>query len=703
MGYRLGVDIGGTFTDIVLYDDRGWADIAKVPSTPDDPGEAVVEGAVEILKKHAIAHADIEEIVHGTTVGANTILQRVGARTALLTTAGFRDVLEIGRIRTPGMFDLNWEKPVQLVTRRHRFEIAERLSAEGETVTPLDPVDLREVMGRVVAEGCEAVAICFLHSHVNPVHERQARDLIEAEFPDLLVTASCDVLPEIKEYERSSTTVVNAYLLKQMRGYLARLERNLKDKGFSAPLLVVNSAGGMMGVNAARERPVFAVGSGPAGGVAGAAKLAKATSLGGLVAFDMGGTTAKASIILNYQPLLINEYEFREGISSPSFFNKGGGYVLKVPAIDVAEVGAGGGSIAWIDDGGMLHVGPTSAGADPGPAAYGLGNDRPTVTDANVHLGLIGATGLAGGNLHIDRSLAEKAIRTHVADPLGLTMDEAAMGIRQIANANMARAIRSVTIERGLDPREMAMMAFGGGGALHAADLAQTLGMTRIIVPAMSGVFCSVGMLSSDVEHKLVRAAQGLVSDWSGAEISRLIDALRGDMLARLAGEGFAEHQTRLRFGADLRYWGQSSDMTIEIDVETVASAGGATLQPLFDAAYQSVYGYRDDTPAELVNLRVTGTGIRDRKLDFSSLESLRPPETGGRAETRLVRFDAEGAWQETNVLHRDAVLGRAVHGPAILTSYDSTIALPPGASASTDGCGSVVIDIGAGAAELAA
>ncbi len=703
MGYRLGVDIGGTFTDIVLYDDRGRADIVKVPSTPEDPGEAVIKGAVAILEKHTIAPADIEEIVHGTTVGANTILQKVGARTALLTTAGFRDVLEIGRIRTPSMFDLNWEKPVQLVTRRYRFEIAERMSAEGEIVTPLDPADLREVMGRVVTGGCEVVAICFLHSYVNPVHEQQARDLIEAEFPDLLVTASCDVLPEMKEYERSSTTVVNAYLLKQMRGYLARLERNFMDKGFSAPLLVVNSAGGMMGVKAARDRPVFAVGSGPAGGVAGAAKLAEATSLGGLVAFDMGGTTAKASIILNDRPFLVNEYEFREGISSPSGFNKGGGYVLKVPAIDVAEVGAGGGSIAWVDNGGLLQVGPVSAGADPGPAAYGLGNDRPTVTDANIYLGLIGATSLAGGSLSIDRSLAKKAIQTHVADPLGLTMDKAAMGIRQIANANMARAIRSVTVERGRDPREMTMMAFGGSGALHAAELAEMLGMTRIIVPAMSGVFCSIGMLSSDIEHTLVRAAQGLVSDWSGADISRLIDALRQDMLARLASEGFAEHQTRLRFGADLRYYGQSSDMTIDINVETVGSAGGAALQPLFDATYQSVYGYRDNTPAELVNLRVIGIGVRDRKLDFSSLKSWRRSETVERTETRRVRFDAEGAWQETSVLHRDSVLGRDIYGPAILTSYDSTIALPPGASATTDGCGSVVIDIRTGAAELAA
>lgn len=703
MSYRLGVDIGGTFTDIVLYDDKGWADIAKVPSTPDDPGSAVVEGVVSILKKHGIAHGDIEEIVHGTTVGSNTILQKVGAKTALLTTKGFRDVLEIGRIRTPGMFDLTWEKPVQLVTRRHRFEVTERMSAAGEVVTPLDVEALRDVMARVVDERCEAVAICFLHSYANPAHERQARDWIEAEHPDLLVTASCDVLPEMKEYERSSTTVVNAYLLTQMRRYLTRLEQNLKDNGFSAPLLVVNSAGGMMGVGAAKDRPVFAVGSGPAGGVAGAAKLAGATDLGGLVAFDMGGTTAKASIVLNNQPMLINEYEFREGISSPSRFNKGGGYMLKVPAIDVAEVGAGGGSIAWIDDGGMLQVGPASAGADPGPAAYGMGNDRPTVTDANIFLGLIGDTGLAGGTLSINRVLAEKAIRTHVAEPLGLSVEQAALGIRQIANVNMARAIRSVTVERGLDPREMTMMAFGGGGALHAADLAQLLGMSRIIVPAMSGVFCSVGMLSSDVEHKMVRATQGLAEDWSGEQISEIAEALRTDMLALLATEGFAAHQTQVNFGADLRYHGQSSDLTVDIDLMKIASDGGAALQPIFDAAYEAVYGYRDDAPAELVNLRVTGSGIRERKLDFSSLASLRQTEISNPGDIRKVRFGASQGWQEAMVLDRDTVFERAISGPAILTSYDSTIAVPPGARAHSDGCGSVVIDIASETAEVAA
>ncbi|MGB7240689.1 MAG: hydantoinase/oxoprolinase family protein [Sulfitobacter sp.] len=694
MQYRLGIDIGGTFTDIVLYDDQGRTDIFKIASTPEEPGKAVVDGVLEFLKQHKISHSDIKEIVHGTTVGSNTILQKVGAKTALVTTKGFRDVLEIGRIRTPGMFDLTWEKPVQLVARRHRVEVVERMSATGEVVTPLDKVGLRQVVAEVAAEDCEAVAICFLNSYSNPAHEIEARAIIEEEFPDLLVTASCEVLPEMKEYERTSTTVVNAYLLMQMRQYLTWLEQSLKEHGFSAPMLVVNSAGGVMGVDAAKERPVFVVGSGPAGGVAGAAKLAAATSLDTLVAFDMGGTTAKASIVENNQPMLINEYEFREGISSPSRFNKGGGYMIKVPAIDVAEVGAGGGSIAWIDAGGMLQVGPVSAGAIPGPAAYGLGNEKPTVTDANIYLGMIGDAGLAGGSLPIERSLSERAIRTYVAEPLNISVDEAALGIRQLANVNMARAIRSVTVERGLDPREMAMMAFGGGGALHAADLAKILGIKKIIVPAMSGVFCSVGMLSSDVEHKLVRSTLGLAADWSGEAIADVIVQLRADMLARLAMEGFAPDQTRLTFGADLRYFGQSSDLTVDISAQTIIAEGGQALQPVFDDAYETIYGYRDEAPAELVNLRVTGAGIRDKKLDFTALESIRSADIAGFAGHRSVCFQSPGNWQNTKILHRDGVLECDIQGPAILVSYDSTIAVPEGVRATTDGCGSIVLEI---------
>jgi N-methylhydantoinase A len=696
MDYRIGVDIGGTFTDIVLYDDLGGTNIAKVASTPEDPGVAVVSGILDILARHEISPSQVSEIVHGSTVGSNTILQKAGATTGLITTKGFRDVLEIGRIRTPGMFDLTWEKPVQLASRRHRKEVPERLSAQGEIVTPLDMDLLRIAAGELIADGCETVAICFLNSYIDPIHEIQARDLIEAEFPSLLVTASCDVLPEMKEYERTSTTVVNAYILTAMRAYLERLESELTARGFHAPLLIVNSAGGMMGVDAARSRPVFAVGSGPAGGVIGAARLAQATGLEAVIAFDMGGTTAKASIVHDGAPLLINEYEFREGISSPSRFIKGGGYMLKVPAIDIAEVGAGGGSLAWIDAGGMLQVGPVSAGADPGPAAYDQGNDKPTVTDANVCLGFIGESGLAGGSLTIKRELAEKAVTEHIAGPLGLSITEAALGIRYVANMNMARAIRSVTVERGLDPREMTLMAFGGGGPLHAADVALQLGIRKIVAPTMSGVFSSVGMLASDVEHSLVRATIGLIGGWSASELRARLEQLETDMRQRLKGEGFSDDRVELNFGADLRYIGQSADLTIAVDASALREEGGAALHAPFQRSYESVYGYCDEAPIELVNLRVTGRGLRERKLDFQSLSSASHQEEAQVHAARKVCFLKPDTWHDTNVLQRVQALDQPIDGPAVLVSYDTTIVVPPGAVASTDDCGSVVIDLSA-------
>jgi N-methylhydantoinase A len=691
--YRIGVDIGGTFTDIVLYNDCGETIVSKVSSTPEDPGLAVVEGVTALVKEHGIAPSDISEVVHGTTVGSNTILQKVGARTGLITTHGFRDVLEIGRIRTPDMFDLTWEKPEQLVERCHRLGVPERLSATGEIILPLDVDALRSAMQQLVDDGCDAVAICFLNSYANPIHEIIARDLVLAEFPELSVTASCDVLPEMKEYERTSTTVVNAYLLTVMRTYLSRLKTALKERGFDAPLLIVNSAGGMMGVDAAMSRPVFAVGSGPAGGVTGAARLADAIGLNTVIAFDMGGTTAKASIVQDGVPMLINEYEFRDGISSPSRFTKGGGYMLKVPAIDIAEVGAGGGSIAWIDAGGMLQVGPVSAGADPGPAAYGRGSDKPTVTDANICLGLIAATGLAGGSLVIDRLLAEKAVQTYIAEPLGLTVTEAALGIRQVANINMARAIRSVTIERGLDPRDMTLMAFGGGGAVHAADVARILGIKKIIVPTMSGVFCSVGMLASDVEHSMVAAAAGSLTTFARDAFKSITNTLEEQMRDRLRNEGYGQENSILEYFADLRYVGQSSELTIPINVDDVLTGGVHSLSEPFNQSYETVYGYRDDAEVELANLRVIGRGLRDRKLEFKHLKNQAKTDSEVGMTIRDVCFQSADEVFPTTICSRDIVLTKAIPGPAILVSYDTTIVVPPGTVATTDGCGSVVLE----------
>src|SRR5262245_25152086 len=427
-GSRIGVDVGGTFTDVVLALADGRIYVNKTTTTASDPGEAVAAGIASVLQDASLDPKHVTEVVHGTTVASNTILQKVGARTGLLTTRGFRDVLEIGRIRTPGMFDLAWRKPEPLVPRRWRLEAIERIGADAGIVTPLDESSVHDAASKFLNEGIQAVAVCFINSYVNDVHERRAAAILRECAPSLLVTASCEVLPEIKEYERISTAVVNAYLLPAMRGYLSRLAERLSELGVTAPIQVMASNGGMVGIETARERPVFAVGSGPAGGVAGSARLGPAIGAADLIVFDMGGTTAKAAIVEGGEPQIVTEYEFRDGISTPSRFTKGGGYTLKVPSIDIAEVGSGGGSIARIDAGGLLVVGPESAGGDPGPACYGRGTERPTVTDANMVLGYLNPRALAGGSLAVDATLSHRAVDAHIAHPLGLTVEDAAHG-----------------------------------------------------------------------------------------------------------------------------------------------------------------------------------------------------------------------------------------------------------------------------------
>ena len=690
---HIGCDIGGTFTDIVAQMADGSLHVRKVASTPQDPGQAVVAGLDALLKDVGASLRDVREVVHGTTVGSNTILQKAGARTGLITTRGFRDVLEIGRIRTPTMFDLTWEKPEPLVPRRHRLEVGERMGADGAPVSALPEDEVIAAARQLVDEGIEAVAVCYINSCINPAHERRTVEILTDRFPDLLVTASCDVLPEMKEYERTSTTVVNAYLLVEMRRYLSNLTQNLSAAGMTAPLLVVASSGGMMRVETASEIPVFAVGSGPAGGVMGAARLGQANGHADAIAFDMGGTTAKASIIEGGEPMLTSEYEFRDGISTPSRFIKGGGYMLKVPAIDIAEVGAGGGSIAWIDDGGLLQVGPVSAGADPGPACYGRGNDRPTVTDANVVLGYLNPGGLAGGSLEIDPALSEKAVMDYIGTPLGLDLVQAASGIRKIANVAMARAIRSVTVERGRDPRDMAMMAFGGSGPAHAVEVAGLLGIRKVIVPAMSGVFCSVGMLASDVEHNFVRNLLRPLARLDPSDFAAAVEALRSEGLVRLRTDGFPEPSIRLSFAADIRYLGQSSELTVPVDPEDILARGFEALSADFHRAYHDTYGYTNDEAVELVNIRLSARGIRENRLRFQGIDAHVVALDIADGERRAW-FPASGDYVATPTRARTAVSDAPVAGPAILEAYDTTIVLPPDAVATSDGCGSIVIDV---------
>jgi N-methylhydantoinase A len=697
---RVGVDIGGTFTDIVVWLSDGTLHISKVSSTPLDPGVAVIEGLAALLGELSIPPENVKEIVHGTTVGSNTILQRTGARTGLITTKGFRDVLEIGRIRTPTMFDLGWAKPVPLVPRRHRLELNERIGSDGTVVRPLDPEELVRLGERLVKEEIETVAICFLNSFANPVHEKEARRILARAYPQLEVTTSCEVLPEIKEYERTSTAVVNAYLLKSMRGYLARLDAGLRRIGVEAPLLVLTSNGGMMGVAAASEKPVFAVASGPAGGVAGAARLARASFAtrsardADLIVFDMGGTTAKASMVENGSPMLNAEYEFRDGISSPSRFIKGGGYVLKVPSIDIAEVGAGGGSIAFVDAGGVLQVGPESAGADPGPACYAQGSDRPTVTDANVVLGYFNPDYLTGGSKPIVLERAAEAIRIHVAEPLGLGLTEAAQGIREVANFNMARAIRSITIERGRDARLMKLMAFGGSGPAHAADVARLLGIKQIIVPMLPGVFCSVGMLASDVEHNFVRTVLCKLTDAHARDIHPVMAGLRNEGLQMLLREGYHGRAAQLEFSADLRYVGQSSELTVPLPNSPFTDKARAKLHASFQNEYVTTFGYSNEEPIELVNIRLAARGVRANRLSFEKAVAVER-EGAAFSPKRKVLFGRSMAPRTAPVIRRSTVSRQRKTGPAIVESYDSTLVIPPRATFRRDARGSILIELG--------
>ncbi|MFO1142891.1 MAG: hydantoinase/oxoprolinase family protein [Amaricoccus sp.] len=685
---RIAVDVGGTFTDLVLLDDAGRVSFAKVPSTPSASEEAVLTGVKLVLGRAGLGVEAVREVLHGTTVGSNTLLQKAGAKTGLVTTKGFRDVLEIGRVRTPTMFDLTWTKPAPLIARRFRREVDERVSASGEV---LKPVDIEEVIaiGRdFQAEGIESVAICFLNSYRNPENERTALEAFTASFPDIPVTASVSVLPEIREYERTSTTAVNAYVLPALRRYLVGLEEGLRGIGVDAPLMVANSNGGLSAAATAQEKPVFFISSGRSAGVVGGGRLAASIGERDLVVFDMGGTTASASLIHEGRFARTGEYEFRAGISTPSRFIKAGGYLMRVPTIDVAEVGSGAGSIAWLDPGKLLNVGPVSAGAWPGPACYGLGGDGPTVTDANVALGFLPPL-LAGGTLALDVDAARRAIARAIAEPLGLSVEDAAVGIREIVNFNMARAIRAVTVERGVDPRDFALLAIGGSGPVHACDLARALGIRRALFPRAPGVFTAMGMLAGNVERYFLRALPGLLATVGGEAVAASVRDLRAEAVAALGAEGYPPDRVACEFELDLRYRGQDSELQVALAAGAPFDAAG--LREAFLTAYRATYGYASNDEVEVVNLRLRARGLSDRNLDFTALEPERPAAGETDLGTRPVHFSRVSGWVETPIAERAALAGTR-RGPIILQSPDTTIVVPPGATAALDAAGNVVV-----------
>ncbi len=688
---RIAADIGGTFTDLVLVRGEDEVRTAKVSSTGAAPENAVLEGMRAIMAEAGVAGGEVVEVLHGTTIGSNTLLERTGAPTGLITTKGFRDILEIGRVRTPAMFDLAWTKPEPLVARRARLEVSERIAADGTVLTPLAEAEVLDAGRRLEQQGIASIAVCFINSYRNDAHERRVGELLARHFPEMEVTLSATLQPEAKEYERTSTAVVNAYVLPVMRGYLRRLAAGLEGLGITAPLLVVSSGGGLVRASVAETQPVLFVSSGPAAGVTGAARLGAASGIRDLIVFDMGGTTAKAALIEDGRISRTNEYEFRAGISTPSRFIKAGGFLMRAPTIDIAEVGAGAGSIASVDAGGLVHVGPRSAGAEPGPACYGKGGTSATVTDANEVLGYLNPKELAGGTLAIDAGLAREAIERHVARPLGVGAVEAAQGVRRIANLNMARAIRAVTVERGVDPRTFTLAAFGGSGPVHACDLARMLGIRHIILPNLAGVFTAAGMLAGDVERQLVRPLPAPLEEGLRSRIQTALDALAAEVRTALVEEGFEPHQVTIERQVDLRFENQDTELGITVEAR-LAPDFAAPLRDRFLEAYERVYEYRAPDRVEVVAVRVVGKGHRSGKLDLARYSTRRG--TGSEAGSeRLVLFEKEAGFIPTPVIDRAALPGEA-RGPLIVESLDTTAVIPPGAVVRADEAGNLHIEL---------
>jgi N-methylhydantoinase A len=697
--YRVGVDIGGTFTDIVLLGTDGTIHTKKISSSVDNYARAIVEGLIELFSETGLAGAAIEEIRHGTTVASNAILEHKGARVGLITTKGFRDILEIRTLRMPRLYDLAWEKPAALVDRYLRQVVDERVDARGRIERALDSRDIERAVDALLAEKVEAIAVCLLNSFANPRHELMIKEVIVRKAPDLRTSISFEVLPEIKEYERTSTTVINAYVMPIVTSYLQALRSGLDKAGIPARLLLMQSNGGLTSDTAAAERPMNIIESGPAGGVVGAQALARAKHLPKIITFDMGGTTAKASIVEDGEVTRASEYSVGAGIMTGSRLLTGAGYTLKVPAIDLAEVGAGGGSLVWIDGGGSLQIGPESAGALPGPVCYDKGGETPTVTDANLVLGYINPKHLVGGALALNANKARQVFEDKVGKPLGLAIERAAYGAHQIAASNMIRAIKSVSTERGRDPREFALFAFGGNGPLFACGMARALGMSRIVVPPSAGLFSSFGLLYADVEHHYSRTFRRLLRLADLAEIQRAWEGLAAQATAQLAAEDFGSNRIRLRRSAALHYQGQSYELTVPVPDGAIDAAMVSHLEEAFGQEHEKTYGHRagPDEPVELVAIQIVGQGLRQGDAVPGRVRPSRAEPQPPRP--RLAYFGGDGnghaaGWVETPVLRRSD-LANPRSGPLIVEEYDSTCVVPPGATASLDPGGNIMIVLG--------
>ena len=675
MAWRIGVDVGGTFTDLAAVDDaNGIVRLEKVGTTPADQSIGVATGLGALFARHGVPAAAVTYLGHGTTVCINAVLERKGARTGLVTTQGMRDLLELRRQIRDDLYDLQADKPAPLVPRDLRQEVPERMLASGDVGTPLDLDAVRSTISHLVAQGVEALAVCFLHSYVSPAHERAVAELARREFPDLYLSVSSDVLPEFREFERLSTTVMNAYVGPVMARYLRRFEERVAELGLPARPLILQSNGGVATVAQVRERPVYTMASGPTAGVTGAAYLAGRAGHPRIITFDMGGTSTDVSVVEQGTPVTAAQKSYH-------------GYPVKAAMLDVDSIGAGGGSLAWIDPGGFLRVGPRSAGAEPGPAAYGRGGESPTVTDANLALGRLDADYFLGGAMRLDSERATVTLERDVARPLGLSVTDAALGIMKVVDAGMAAAIRLATVERGRDPRHFTLVAFGGAGPMHAAAVARLLGIPRVLVPPNPGVLCALGLLVADVRTELSRTALRPTDRTTPAELAAIFADLESRAVEWARRGALPVDQIELTRSIEMRYARQNHELAVQVGRQPMA----AVLARRFHQAHRQAFGYASpDEPTELVTFRVTATLPVARPTIGGSFEAGEPSRG-----MRPVYFESTKGFVETPVLERRRLApGHSFGGPAVIEQVDCTTVVEPGQTATVDPDGNLVISV---------
>lgn len=696
MPYRLGVDIGGTFTDATLInEDTGEIRIGKISSTPDDPSMGFLEATLRILRENNVSASEVSYVVHGTTVATNAIIEGKIAHTGFVTTDGFRDMLEIGRQIRPSLYDLQFEKPKPLVPRYLCFGVPERLDARGEVLIPLDERAVRQVAELLREEQAVSVAVCLLHAYANPDHEKRVGEIIQDVSPETIISLSSEVAPEFGEYFRASTTVINAGIRPVVARYLERIEKRLREEGLTAELLLMQSSGGVYTFTEAGRKPVFMVESGPAAGVISAAYLGKNLGYGDIISFDMGGTTAKVSLIQDGVPKVTKDYEVGAAAKAGVGAHRGGGYPLRTPVIDLVEIGAGGGSIAWVDSGGILRVGPQSAGADPGPACYGKGGTEPTITDANLVLGRLSPDFFLGGEMNLEVEAACHAIQTQCADPLERDVVKTAYAIVEIANAAMVNALRLVSVQRGYDPRDFVLVAFGGAGPVHANRLAAETEMPTTIIPMSPGTTSALGLLVTDLKHDYSTTMITQVDRLDIKLVNHIYSDLEAEGRATLEREDISPEETSILRQVDMRYGGQSYELTIPLPNHPLSPADITQVLAQFHQAHDQAYSFSaPDEPVEFVTLRLTATGhiVRPRLHELEHDSSNTVP-TSAQKTTQLVYFAERDGYVDCPLYDRYRLSpGYIIEGPAIIVELDSTTIIHPDYRAEVDKFGNLIL-----------